>query len=319
MKFSITIPSYKTRFFIEAVLSVVNQSYQDWELIVVDDCSPEDFKSLLNQYVHDERVRYYRNDTNCGIVNVVDNWNICLSYCTGDYVICMGDDDRLLPNCLEEYSMLIHKYPGMNVYHARTQIINEHGDVIQYLEKRAEIETAATMVYNQLKNDRKQYIGDFLFSVNWLRRNKGYVKFPLAYSSDWATANLAALENGIVNSNTFLFEYRDNELSISRTQNLKIAVDAAYLSYIWYKDFFLPKLPPTDMYTKLVLSIFREKYLKSVTDIIYLNIKYSKNKRFDSFVYWMVRYNKFEIPLLRMIDTCLRGLRASLTNNEVLQ
>ena len=100
MTFSITIPAYKTRFLDEAIHSVIAQTYQDWQLVIVDDCSPEDLKSIVEPYLADSRVEYYRNEKNCGAVDVVDNWNICLSHCTGDYVICMGDDDRLLPCCL---------------------------------------------------------------------------------------------------------------------------------------------------------------------------------------------------------------------------
>lgn len=96
MKFSITIPTYKSRYLKEAIESVVSQTYTDWELIIVDDCSPEDLPSIVQPFLTDSRIRFYRNEKNCGAVNVVDNWNICLGYCTGDYVICMGDDDRLL-------------------------------------------------------------------------------------------------------------------------------------------------------------------------------------------------------------------------------
>ena len=96
MKFSVTIPTYKVQYLREAVESVVSQTYPDWELIIIDDCSPENLRAAVEPFLADSRISYFRNERNCGVVNVVDNWNICLSHCTGDYVICMGDDDRLL-------------------------------------------------------------------------------------------------------------------------------------------------------------------------------------------------------------------------------
>ena len=93
MKFSITIPAYKSLFLNEAIRSVKEQSYEEWELIIVDDCSPEDLYSIVRPYLSDHRIQYHRNNQNCGALNVVDNWNICLSYCSGDYVLCMGDDE----------------------------------------------------------------------------------------------------------------------------------------------------------------------------------------------------------------------------------
>ena len=83
MKFSITIPAYRSQFLKEAINSVVNQTWQDWELVIVDDCSPEDLRSVVNPFLADSRISYYRNEKNCGAINVVDNWNICLSHCTG--------------------------------------------------------------------------------------------------------------------------------------------------------------------------------------------------------------------------------------------
>lgn len=105
MLFSVLIPAYKGQYLEEAIASVVAQTYSDWELVIVNDASPEDLTSIVNRF-DDSRIRYYENKQNCGAENVVDNWNICLSYAQGDYVICMGDDDRLLPNCLQEYATL---------------------------------------------------------------------------------------------------------------------------------------------------------------------------------------------------------------------
>lgn len=94
MKFSITIPAFKRAFLHEAIESCLAQTYEDFELIIVDDASPEDLKSVVDQF-DDKRIRFYRNEKNCGALNVVDNWNKCLAYAKGDYVICMGDDEQL--------------------------------------------------------------------------------------------------------------------------------------------------------------------------------------------------------------------------------
>ena len=112
--FTIAIPAYKRRFLKEAIDSVIAQTYSHFELVIVDDASPDDLFSVVSQY-EDDRIRYYRNEVNIGAVNVVDNWNKCLKYSTGDYIICMGDDDRLLPCCLEELVTLMDKYPGLGV------------------------------------------------------------------------------------------------------------------------------------------------------------------------------------------------------------
>ena len=82
--FTIAIPAYKSKFLGEAIKSCLSQTYSNFELLIVDDASPEVLKSVVDRF-HDDRIRFYRNEKNCGAVDVVDNWNICLSYAKGDY------------------------------------------------------------------------------------------------------------------------------------------------------------------------------------------------------------------------------------------
>lgn len=238
MKFSVTIPSYKPQYLREAVESVVKQTYSDWELIVVDDCSPSDLHTIIEPFLKDERVRYYRNEKNCGAVNLVDNWNICLSYCTGDYVICIGDDDRLLPCCLEEYRRLMDSHPGLNVYHCRTEIINEQGAVTDLQEPRPEWESALSLVWHRWDYREKQFIGDFCYDVKYLKSAGGYYNLPLAWYTDEITAALAAKDQGIANTQTFCFQYRSNSQTITKsTSNAKAKIEALIVQYQWYSAF----------------------------------------------------------------------------------
>jgi len=265
MKFSVTIPAFKRRFLDEALRSVLSQTYSDWEMVIVDDCSPEDLLSVVKPYLEDDRVRYYRNDRNCGAVDVVDNWNICLKYCTGDYVICIGDDDRLLPCCLEEYAKLIISHPGLNVYHCRTQIINEKGDVVDEQEQRPEWESAVSMIWNRWDLRDKQYIGDFCYDINNLRAVGGYYKLPLAWGSDDITAVRAARDLGVANTQVFCFQYRVNAQTISNSGNALVKMDATSAQYQWFCDFLDEKgrdehLSPTDAEYLRTIDVPRHMY-----------------------------------------------------------
>lgn len=238
MRFSVTIPAYKAQFLEDAIRSVIGQSLADWELIIVDDCSPENLRTIVEPFLHDDRISYYRNSQNCGAVNVVENWNICLSYCTGDYVICMGDDDRLLPNCLADYKTLVEKYPELYVYHTRTEIINETGKVIDVQEKRPEYESALALLWNRWNHRNKQYIGDFCYRTDYLKGIGGYYKLPLAWGSDDITAVLAAKKKGIANMQTFGFQYRQNAQTISSTvSNARIKIEARVAQLGWFTAF----------------------------------------------------------------------------------
>ena len=70
--FTIAIPAYKSKFLSEAIDSCLAQTYTNFELVIVDDASPEALKSVVDRF-HDNRIRFYRNEKNCGAVDVVDN------------------------------------------------------------------------------------------------------------------------------------------------------------------------------------------------------------------------------------------------------
>lgn len=304
IKFSVTIPSYKGLYLEEAIKSVLKQSFQNFELIIVDDCSPDDLKSIVDRF-DDTRIKYYRNDNNCGAINVVDNWNICLGYCTGEYVLCMGDDDRLLPCCLEEFSKLIEKHPNLNVFHAWTQIIDENGSVLDVLEPRPQWESAYALNYYRWSG-RRQYIGDFCYRTQHLRDNDGYYKLPLAWGSDDITAVRAAAIGGIANTQRPCFEYRVNRYTISNNPSLiEMKLKALNYERNWYDIVFLKNtidLSPMDhWYYQRLLKIEDVSYQrKAVREI--LN---GGNYNIFRIIQWLFLCNKYGIKKAEYIKQVL--------------
>lgn len=223
MKFSILVPAYKARFLGECMDSILCQTYSNLELVIVNDASPENLSEIVSGY-NDGRIRYYVNGKNFGAIDVVDNWNKCLSHATGDYVICMGDDDKLLPCCLEEYRKLIAKYPEVGVLHGWTAVIDDSSKVVAVNDPRPELEDVYSLVYFRLLG-RHQYIGDFLFKRDRLLANGGFYKLPLAWGSDDLSAVMAA-GDGIANTSAIVFLYRDNQLTITNTGNARVKAEA---------------------------------------------------------------------------------------------
>lgn len=300
MTFSITIPAYKARFLDEAIKSVIAQTYQDWQLVIVDDCSPEDLKGIVEPYLADSRVEYYRNEKNCGAVDVVDNWNICLSHCTGDYVICMGDDDRLLPCCLEELSKTIDKYPELNVYHLQTEIIDESGKIIETLEERPEQEDVLSLMTKRWEG-RKQYIGDFCYSRKHLNAFGGYFPLPYAWGSDDITLFRAALPSGIANVSRTGFQYRENQYSISLAHNDAEKVATVLLQREWYQKAFA-ELIPQGVFPKTDIQNALNSMNGFVRGLIIGHIKRDlKQGGVHKYWYWLWNYPKQVLSYLTMI------------------
>lgn len=84
-KVSIIIPVYNNIDYLEScILSAVNQTYENKEVILVDDCSPmSEVEIILNKFKHYDFVRIYKNERNIGISATQ---NVCLAKATGDIV-----------------------------------------------------------------------------------------------------------------------------------------------------------------------------------------------------------------------------------------
>lgn len=295
MTFSILIPSYKAAFFKEAIESILAQTYTNFEVVIVNDNSPEDLDSIVLQF-KDQRIHYYKNEVNCGAKNVVDNWNICLKYAHGDYIVCMGDDDKLKPIFLEEYYKMILKNPICNIFHARTELINEDSEVIEVLEERPDIESVYSMLYYRWKG-RKQYIGDFLFKKESLIRNDCFYKIAYALGSDDISATIVAQDTGIININTPIFQYRVNSNTISNNGDARKLIGSALDLHDWYKQFLKDK--PADKN-----DIYYWSCLNNMLDKRFFDLKYAiiardyKKFSISDFIFWVNNRNKYGINIL---------------------
>ena len=308
MKFSIIIPAYKINYLKEAIESVVNQTFEDFELLIFDDCSPHDIKSLANEYLADKRVRYFRNKSNYGAERLVDNWNNALSYCKGDYVICMGDDDRLTPNSLEIYADLISKYPEISVFHGQTEIIDENGNITEYLEPRFEKENVWQLIYYRWAGlGRQQFVGDFCYNRETLTKDGGFYNLPLAWGSDDITACIAASKNGIVNSQDTCFQYRKNRHTISNSENADIKIKALLLQRKWYEDFLIKQEPMTEkerVMQSLLQQLLPQHFEFHTKIIICDNMKTNKCRLF----HWLSRQRNLSLSKLQILKQFIKAI-----------
>lgn len=292
MKFSVLIPAYKRQYLQECIDSVLSQTFQDFEIVIVDDCSPEDIKSVVYLF-NDSRISFYRNEANCGAVDVVDNWNKCLEYAAGDYVICMGDDDKLLPNCLEEYAHLIAKYPGLGVYHGWTETIDEHSSFKDITAPRIEYESVYSLIWNRWNGRTQQFIGDFVFDRKKLIDKGGFYKLPLAWASDDISAVMMAEEKGIANTSSVVFQYRVSPSTISSNGRYTTKVDAIMEEKKWFQA-FLNKEVSNEIdkkYKTAIKNCLENHFNKKIVIYITRDIKEKKIR----FFYWLRHCKEYNL------------------------
>lgn len=309
IKFSVTIPAYKDRYLKETIDSVLAQSYQDYEVVIVNDASPYDLDSIVSQY-SDPRIRYFKNEKNCGAKDVVDNWNICLSHATGSYLICMGDDDNLTPRCLQDFADLIEKYPNLDLFHARSEIIDDDSNFVCVLEERPEWESVYSLIYNP----RNTHLGDWLFKTETLRQNGGFYKLPYGWQSDDISAFIAAASHGVANTKEPGFQYRGNGLSISHDmKSIEDKIEAVRFSIQWRLDFVADKHPADAEDQRLVELIKRDAQRignQDIDDMVEFDIR--KNFWRRSW-FWLWHRQKHGISLKRYLRCVLKTVKYRLS------
>lgn len=105
--FSIIIPTRQRHDTLKySIQSVINQSYKDFELVVMDNFSSPETAEVVSSY-EDSRIKYYRTDER---LSMSENWELGLSHAQGEYILILGDDDALMPDALESCLKLTTKY-----------------------------------------------------------------------------------------------------------------------------------------------------------------------------------------------------------------
>lgn len=231
---SIAIPAYKKTYLAEAIDSALGQTYQNIELIIVNDHSPYDLDSIVNKY-DDKRIRYYKNKRNLGKRSIVLNWNKCLEYAQGEFFVLLCDDDVLMPDFVSELLNLAEKYKECNVFHARKNEKDERTGDITGTPAWPEYETHEEYVKQYFNHNRKHTISEFLYRTTTIK-DVQYKVFPSGFFSDDASLILFTKNGGIASSNNSLLIFRFSDEHITSNGKYNIGKARAMRQFLrWVK------------------------------------------------------------------------------------
>lgn len=211
---TIAIPAYKSAYLTESINSVISQTYSNWELIIVNDCSPNNIEGVIEKF-SDSRIRYYKNEKNIGGADPVANWNKCLSYAKGDFFCLLCDDDVYAPTFLEKMLELAEKYPHCNVFKSRVQTVDKEGQVLTYFPSSPEWESTSDYLWHVAYGHRKQTVSEWMYRTKRMRVCGGYAAVPMAWGADYLSSMLFGAEGGICASIKPLVIFRRSGENIS--------------------------------------------------------------------------------------------------------
>ena len=119
------------KYLRESIDSIISQTYENWELLILDDCSTDSSPIIAKEYENnDERIHYYRNEKN---LRLPRNLNKGFSLAKGDYLTWTSDDNRYKSTALEKMYNALKTSENAQFVFASCRIIDEEGKEIEYI------------------------------------------------------------------------------------------------------------------------------------------------------------------------------------------
>lgn len=206
VKVSVLMPVYNTNenFLEEAIESILNQTFQDFELIILDDGSEKDIIHTINRF-KSTKIKFYKNDKNYGVAY---SRNKLISLAEGEYIAFQDSDDISMPQRLEKEVCFLNNNPNISI-------------VGSWIER-----FPHNKISKQLPNPK---ILDFLsgcslYQGSTMIRIKDLIKFNLNYNEKFITSEdydlwcrvICYLE--VANIQEVLLKYRRNKDSLVNTK-----------------------------------------------------------------------------------------------------
>jgi glycosyltransferase involved in cell wall biosynthesis len=257
-KVTFGLPAFKVDFLSEAINSILSQSFDNFQLIILNDNPGSKVKNIVDQF-EDERIIYFENEENIGSKNLIDCWNKLLSFVKTEFFILASDDDIYDEKFLEILIKLSEKYPKTSIFYSRCKVIDSNNKVKYITASAPEFETASDFIWHRIKNYRMFYAPNFLVKTEDLKRIGGFVNVKKAWGADDLTWFRLSNLNGIVSTSYLLFNWRESEKNISRLPHTKDKFDAIIDYYI-----ILDRFLQDELLIKKDEKIILEEILKNI-------------------------------------------------------
>lgn len=211
-KVSIVLPCYNGASLLsEALDSCINQTFNDWELIIINDCSTDNTLEIAESYAKkDSRIFVYTNENNSKLPASLNNG---FRKATGEYWTWTSDDNILHPNMLETMVKYLDEHEDIGLVVSDSYIIDINGDTI-----------AEHVVPNDLQNKMmlNNYVGASFMYRSEIAQIVGEYREDLFLVEDYEYFLRMSFHCNFAHIPQFLYYYRDNPNSLTATRQKEI-------------------------------------------------------------------------------------------------
>ena len=291
VKVSVIVPVYNgDRYLVDAIDSILAQTFQDLEIIVVDDGSTDNSPEIAQQY--NSAIRYF-SQINQG---VAASRNLGLAAAKGEYIAFLDQDDIFLPHKLAVQIKLFEQNPLLGMVNSGWEIVNRAGEVkaaVQPWLQIPNLSSANLIIWKPV------FLGAMLFRRDWLERLDGF-DTTLEQTPDvdlvMHLANIGCPAAWVEQTTV---QYRQHEANASKNTLLQ----AQELNQITARFFDQANLSAStkaleskSRYQSLVWSAWRlhqTGYLEEMSNYLYESYGYSSKYPTETILSWIESFKNY--------------------------
>ncbi len=207
-KISVVLPVYNGEKYLEqSIKSIIEQDFEDWELIIVNDASTDGTKDIISKYISlDSRIKSINNNKNAGISNSL---NKGFSVASGDFFTWTSDDNRYLKSALSVLAKELELNENVDFVYSNSYVINENGD------RTGELNLKNDFFYNDCFGACFMYRREKAEQIDGYNPNWSLIQDYEYWFRLKQICNVKFIE-------TYLYEYRRHSENLTSTQCVKM-------------------------------------------------------------------------------------------------
>ena len=244
---SIVLPVYNgERYLAQAIESVLNQTFTDFELILVNDCSTDSTEEIIERYASkDPRIVYLKNEVN---LKLPASLNRGFSVAKGQYLTWTSDDNLYMPTAIEHMAEFLDRNPKTALVYCDMELIDENGTVTGKLcvgEPDRLLYGNAVLACFLYRKQAAEVVGEY--DPNWflVEDYEYWLRFYLAFQ-------ISPLHECF-----YQYRFHSGALTSTRQMEIQAAVKKLHLSY-------LPVFEKNHLPNKLLFPYFEYLFEKNM-------------------------------------------------------
>ncbi|MBM7409116.1 glycosyltransferase family 2 protein [Methanococcus maripaludis] len=229
---SVIMPNYNNEKYLpEAIESILNQTYENFEFIIIDDCSTDNSWKIIQKYAEkDNRIKAFRNEKNLKIVKT-RNKGFKLMSSNSKYIAIFDSDDISMPERLEKQVAFLEKNPDYGLVGSHTLIIDENSEIIGYRKYETDFKK---IIKNMLK--KNQFAQPSVMIRKSAIYNVGFYDDEFEVCEDYDLWFKFAKNYKIINIDEFLLKYRISNTQSKSTKLKKTLIYTLKVQKKWLFD-----------------------------------------------------------------------------------